>query len=418
MGSYTELTIDGYPVYSSKSYVSSDIGYIFCESDKKIFNRNINERNRIVWGDIDEEDLEVAYEYQTTVQIAIDRLEIMGYSLSKTKLDFIESKNKKIQELTSFLDFPDTHLMNMFYTEEIQLLQSSSFDDFINAFMEIRIKKVPYYKTDEDYGISKLAQYLIDDGWFLNFPCSEFGFYFRAFLESCNKDDLVIQDVTEVVNAGYYAPNEEIINALMQNQEKITILTEGTSDINIISKSIQLLYPHLFDYYNFKDFKIAKAQGNAHQLFLDIKNLIAINHKAKVIALFDNDGEGLTQFNQLKKIKIPENFIVLKYPDIELLENYPIDNNTFENLNGIAGSIEMYLGKDILQENEEYIPVELANQKTSHGVIKYKDKLQKKYFQKIKKCKKDASHINSYDWYEMKLLLNTIFDSFKDTGND
>jgi hypothetical protein len=377
MGSYTELAIDRYPVYSSKSYVSPDISYIFCESDKKIFNRKINERNRIVWGNIDEEDLEVAYEYQTTVQIAIDRLEIMGYSLSKTKLNFIESKDKEIKELTHFLDFSDTHFINKFYTDTIQLLQSSNFEDFINAFIELRTKKVSSYKTDKDYGISKLAQYLIDDGWFLNFPCREFGFYYRVFLESCDKDALVIQDITEIVNAGYYAPEEEVIKSLIENQEKITILTEGTSDINIISKSIKLLYPHLFDYYNFKDFKIAKAQGSAHQLFLDIKNLIAINHKAKVIALFDNDGEGLTQFNQLKKINIPENFVVLKYPDIVLLDCYPMANSTFVNLNGIAGSIEMYLGKDILQENEEYIPVELASQTIPQGAIKYKDKLQK-----------------------------------------
>ena len=417
MGSYTELIIDGYPVYSSKSYVSSDIGYIFCESDKKTFKRRRDERNKITWGTACDADIEIAYEYQTTAQIAIDRLEILGYSLTKSKLDFIESKNKRIQELTSFLDFPDTHLMNKFYTDEIELLQSSNFEDFINAFIELRTNDIPYYKTDKHYNISKLASYLIDDGWFLNFPCSDFGFYYRAFLESCDKNALVIQDITEIVNAGYYAPEEEVINSLMENQERITILTEGTSDINIISKSIQLLYPHLIDYYNFKDFKIAKAQGNAHQLFLDIKNLIAINHKAKVIALFDNDGEGVTQYNQLKKINIPKNFVILKYPDIELLKSYPT-NNTFENLNGIAGSIEMYLGKDILQENEEYIAVELANQTIPQGAIKYKDKLQKKYFKKIKKCKNDISFIDSYDWSEMKLLLNTIFDAFKDIRND
>lgn len=416
MGSYTELIIDEYPVHSLKSYVP-DISCIFCESDKKIFNRKINERNRITWGNIDEEDLEVAYEYQTTVQIAIDRLEIIGYSLSKTKLDFINSKNKLIKELTDFLEFPDTHLMNTFYTNKIELLQSSNFDDFIKAFIEIRTKKVPNYKTDSDYNLSNLAQYLIDDGWFLNFPCSEFAFYYRAFLESCNKDALVIQDITEVVNAGYYTPEEEVISSLMEYQEKITILTEGTSDINIISKSIQVLYPHLFDYYNFKDFKISKAQGNAHQLFLDIKNLIAINHKGKVIALFDNDGEGLAQFNQLKKINIPENFVVLKYPDITLLESYPTTNNTFENLNGIAGSIEMYLGKDVLQENGKYISVELANQKILHGAIEHKENLQKKYFQKIKKCQNELSCINDYCWTEMKLLLNKIFEAFKNNEN-
>ena len=411
MGSYTELIIDEYPIHSSKSYVP-DISCIFCESDKNIFKRKINKRNKVVWGDSDDENIEVAYEYQTTVQIAIERLEIFGYSLDKTKKDFIESKNKEIQELTSFLEFPDTYSTNRYYTDKITLLESSNFNDFMKAFIEIRTKKAPNYETDRDYSISKLAQYLIADGWFLNFPCSDFEFYYRAFLESCDKDAFVIQDITEVVNAGYYEPKEKVITSLMEKQEKITILTEGPSDINILSKSIQLLYPHLFDYYNFKDFKVSNASGSAHQLFLEVKALIAINHKEKVIALFDNDGEGIKQFNELKKINIPNNFAVLTYPNIELLENYPTSENIIKNLNGISGSIEMYLGKDILKENGEFIPVELSNQKVPHGVIKYKDNLQKKYFKKIKKCSKNKSYIINYDWTEMELLLTTIFKAF------
>jgi len=411
MGSYTDLTMDAYPVHSSKSYVS-DISCIFCESDKKIFGRKTNERNKAVWGNIDDEDIEVAYEYQTTVQIAIERLEVLGSSLNKTKQDFIESKDKEIQELTSFLEFPDTNSVNRYYTDKITLLESSNFNDLMKAFIEIRTKKVPNYETDKDYGISKLAQYLIDDGWLLNFPCSDFEFYYRAFLESCDKDAFVIQDITEVVNAGYYEPKEKVITSLMEKQEKITILTEGPSDINILSKSIQLLYPHLFDYYNFKDFKVSNASGSAHQLFLEVKALIAINHKEKVIALFDNDVEGIKQFSELKKINIPNNFVVLTYPNIALLENYPTSENIIKNLNGISGSIEMYLGKDILKENGEFIPVELSNQKIPHGVIKYKDNLQKKYFKKIKKCCKDKSCIKNYDWTEIELLLNTIFKAF------
>jgi hypothetical protein len=96
MGSYTELIIDEYPIHSSKSYVP-DISCIFCESDKKIFKRKLNERNQVVWGDSDDENIEVAYEYQTTVQIAIERLEIFGYSLDKTKKDFIGLKIKRFR---------------------------------------------------------------------------------------------------------------------------------------------------------------------------------------------------------------------------------------------------------------------------------------------------------------------------------
>ncbi|MDY0326889.1 MAG: HEPN/Toprim-associated domain-containing protein [Arcobacteraceae bacterium] len=413
MGSYTSLTIDEYPIFSSKSYVGN-ISCIFCESDKKIFNRSIKDRNKIVWGNINSEDIEIAYEYQTTVGIAIERLEVMGYSLNKTKLDFIESKNKLIEEYTEILECSDCcELTKLIYSRKIEFLQPLQFDDFVNAFCEIITKRLIKCEIDKDSCLPRLVNYLVEDGEPFDFPCSEDGFYYRTLLESCDKNALVIQDITEVVNAGYYKPEDKIINDLMENQEKITILTEGTSDINIISKSIQLLYPHLFDYYNFKDFKISNASGNAHQLFLEIKSLIAINHKGKIIALFDNDGEGLKWFDELKNIKIPENFVILTYPDIPLLENYPSENDTNENFNRIAGSIEMYLGKDILREEGKFIPIEISTQSIPQGAIRYKSKLQKKYFKKISKCKKDRTKIEEFDWSEMKLLLNKVFQAFK-----
>jgi hypothetical protein len=65
MGSYTELTINGYPVLNSKSYVVPEAMIIFCESDKNIFSRKFSERNQLVWGHISNEDDydEIAYEY-------------------------------------------------------------------------------------------------------------------------------------------------------------------------------------------------------------------------------------------------------------------------------------------------------------------------------------------------------------------
>ena len=157
MGSYTELTVDNYPILSSKSYVS-DISCIFCESDKKVFKRNIKDRNSMVWRDTDSEDIEIAYEYQTTVKIAIARLEIMGYSLMKMKLDFIASKNKLIEELITSLEYSDSEFINYIYENEIELLKSSSLNNFIEAFIEIRTKKVPNHKTDENYNLSSVSK--------------------------------------------------------------------------------------------------------------------------------------------------------------------------------------------------------------------------------------------------------------------
>lgn len=182
MGSYTSLTIDQYPIFSSKSYVGN-ISYIFCESDKKIFNRSIKDRNKIVWGNINSEDREIAYEYQTTVKIAIERLEIMGYSLSKTKFDFIKSKNKLIEEYIDILESNDScEFTNGMYSNKIKFLQPLQFDDFINAFREIITRKLVKHDRYKDYNLSSLVNYLLDDGDPFDFPYSEDGFYYRTLL--------------------------------------------------------------------------------------------------------------------------------------------------------------------------------------------------------------------------------------------
>ncbi|HIP27200.1 MAG TPA: hypothetical protein EYG80_06050 [Flavobacteriaceae bacterium] len=142
MGSYTYLTVDSYPILSSKSYVSDDISCIFCESDKKVFNRSIKDRNSMVWGHISSEDIEIAYEYQTTVKTAIERLEIMGYSLIKTKLDFIVSKNKLLEEYNEYIvAFSEDTISSHIWKNKREFLKPLNFNDFTEAFIEVRIKK-------------------------------------------------------------------------------------------------------------------------------------------------------------------------------------------------------------------------------------------------------------------------------------
>ena len=66
----------------------------------------------------------------------------------------------------------------------------------------------------------------------------------------------------------------------------------------------------------------------------------------------------------LKGVKLPDHYSVLHYPDIEIARSYPTLGPTGlseMNVNGLAGSIEMYLGADVLSS----LPASLA---PSNGV--------------------------------------------------
>lgn len=422
MGSYTELIIDNYPVLHSKSYVVPEAMIIFCESDKKIFRRKLSERNQLVWGNISSEDDsdEIAYEYRIEVGKAIDRLEIIGYTFDKAKREFKSSIKDEIESArnTDFLE------------EEFNLLISSTLDDFFNAFQELKSNKLCSgdFAHEQDLKISKLASYLLNtDGWRLNFPSNDIRCYIRLLLETFPKDALVTQDITEVTDAGYYEPADEVRNIAIESltegieiNSKIIILTEGTSDRDIIERSMNILFPHLRDYYSFVDFGLSNLSGGASSLVAQIKGFVGAGIKNRVIALLDNDTAAYVAEKGLGKTLIPPSIKILHYPHLPLAENYPTLGPTgcqSVDVNGLAGSIELYLGKDILEKDGVLTPVVWkgfdSSLKKYQGEVIDKTEIQRLFYSKLECCEKDNSLIINYDWIGIKLILNEIFCAFK-----
>lgn len=66
----TEFSIDGYPLLETKSYAVDEVLAIFRESDKRVFDRKVSERNPMVWGTPSPEDDELE-----TVTLIVDRRE-------------------------------------------------------------------------------------------------------------------------------------------------------------------------------------------------------------------------------------------------------------------------------------------------------------------------------------------------------
>ena len=86
---------------------------------------------------------------------------------------------------------------------------------------------------------------------------------------------------------------------------------------------IELLYPHLKHLYSFIDFHGSKSSGGTGQIVNLVKSLIGANIREKIIVLFDNDTEGRRAQKVLSELSPPPNFKILRYPDIDLLKNYP-----------------------------------------------------------------------------------------------
>ena len=233
--------------------------------------------------------------------------------------------------------------------------------------------------------------------------------------------------MTEVFSNGYYTIDDDVCQIALESfigdyatSSKIIVLTEGSTDTEILKKSLRLLYPHLYDYYTFMDFGV-KPPGGVGHLINAVKSFAGAGIENRVIALFDNDTAAYSAVGNLSKLKLSNNIKNTHYPDIELAESYPTNGPngiSNQNINKLACSIELYLGRDVLENNGELIPIQWKghDEKTGkyQGKILNKTDIQKQFRKKIDLCTENNNEINNCDWSELHQIFKHIFSLFSD----
>lgn len=427
MGSYSSLYIDNFEVDTVKYGIRPEIATIFTEDDKKIIQSGNHKLDKSeLWKEYNDdrpEPIDIII-YQNSVQNIIQRLEVMGFTLSHCQKTFETIRDEWIEER-----FAED-------SKDANILKETHFESFIKAFDEARncdVRKQSLWYTDEEASkwsmLSPLVKYILRnqddyDMWF-GFPCYDIRTFLRAFLETCSNECMVSLDVTDIVISGEYDAGFNFCidgkERLIENYEvntKVIILAEGSTDIQILKPSLELLYPHLSDYYSFMDFKSSKSPGSTSALVSQIKSFVGARIANRIVAVFDNDSAANAEINELK-IAIPDNIKILTLPRLELANNYPTlgpSGIQLMDINGLACSIELYLGEDILKEGEEFIPIQwkgyIQKLKRYQGEIIKKKKVQKLYHSKLQECITNKDRIEAHDFSGMRLVLKTIFSAF------
>jgi hypothetical protein len=448
MGEYTSLYFANYDVLCTKSFPVPEVMTIFRENDKMVYERKILERLKLQFPDEKEtpleewegaNEVEIAVVYSSTVSVIKQRLDIMGFSIRQIKDEFESAKIGLCQEIEDEISYwantredklGTSNKIRNLKMSELNVLQSSTFSDWKEAYRYIYERRLRTSWSKKEYPDEpSLVRFIIEheDAISSRFPCYDIRSFLRFFLEICPDDALVIQDLTSLVNAGYLDANDLIsqrmLNTLIGDypiNEKYLILTEGSTDKMILEPSMRLLFPHLSDYYVFMDFGISNAAGGASSLVSAIKSFVGSGIKNRIIALFDNDTAAYSAMRGLRDINIPDNIKIFNYPNLEFAENYPTlgpSGVSSGNINGLAVSIELFLGRDVLTfDTGEYIPIHWKGYDTQlgqyQGEVQNKRKLLEIFSQKILKCQADPEIIQTTDWDSMRLVLNIIFGAF------
>ena len=231
-----------------------------------------------------------------------------------------------------------------------------------------------------------------------------------------------------MVNSGYNDVRSSIAKSARDEltldyplNTKVIILTEGVTDRRALEASLRLLYPHLAEYYAFMDFDGANAPGGAGQLVNTVKAFAGAGIANRVIALFDNDTAASSALRGLGGVNLPSSVRVLKYPAIGIASQYPTtgpSGSVQMNVNGSAGSLEIYFGEDVLRLSDGSLtPVHWRGFDSAvrayQGELESKAALQEKFGQKLAAARADLKLIKTQDWSGIRAILDMVRHAFE-----
>jgi hypothetical protein len=407
MGSSASINIGKYEFLVSQSYISPLL---------LIYNT----WDRYIETYIEDDEEIISYKYKTTVKLAKQCLDVSGYKILKTKELFETSK----VEMEHYFEYN--------YEDNFdEALSKYNFENWYSTVINIaqKLSSKRYSWTDDEAWFKKIAktnvcEYIITESLSLN-PSSYWGFpdenidqwnVFRVILEAFDDNENIILDYTALLEVGYCDTVQEKNEFVF---DKVLILTEGVTDSEFISRSLNILYPHLDKFYHFMDFEIMKVSGGVSYLAHYIKAFAGAKINNMIIGLFDNDSAALDELRNLNGIQLPQNIKVVKLPDIEVAKSYPTIGPTDRqkiDINGFACSIELFPGKDVLQQNDgTFTPIRWTGYKERinqyQGDIINKSELHKKFRQKLDLTEK-TKQINLKEWEDMVILIESIIHAF------
>ena len=408
MGSYANISIGKYDYLSCQSHLAPLL-LIFNTWDRRIEKY------------IEDDEEFMSYKYITSVNLAKQCLDISGYQITKAKKIFESNKSNM-----AYL-FEREYYENM--DEANKKYNFNKWCSTVKYFAQkFSSEGFTYSNRDEEWfnKINKdnVSDFIVGQSFSINpeffwgFPeeDTDYWYVFRVILESFEGDEQIILDYSELVNGGYC---DEIQDENDFVSEKILLLTEGISDSEFISRSLKILYPHLSKFYYFMEFETMNVSGGVSFLSHYIKAFAGAKISNMIIGLFDNDSAAQDELRNLRGISLPQNIRIFKLPEIDIAKKYPTIGpmqNQDININGMACSIELFFGKDILQQDDgNFTPIRWTGYKDRidqyQGEIKNKDELQKKFRNKLDLAEK-SQQIKRVEWEDMITLIECIIHAF------
>lgn len=423
MGSYAQCWLGDFFVGSSKNDVDPNLISLFREEDKRVVRDKSLTIPDVLKHWLDEEsgqsDSPLVVYYSTPAKLLRDRLELFGYTLETAKRVFRECCQEQAKSLADTFAGKDGHLIR----QDLAILHSITPESWMAELAEIKALNL---KPSRAASKETLRGYMLSEDWY-GYPGIDLNVVLRLAIEVSFEATELIYDVTDLVLSGYFDEEDDLVSYSYSSvadefvaRSKIIVLTEGRTDSWILSEAMVLLYPHLAEYFSFMDFEGSRSAGGVGTLVNLVKAFAGAGIVNRTLAIFDNDTAARTAIQSLDAISLPKHMVVLRLPELEILKSYPTlgpAGMARVDVNGMAASIELMLGRDVLAD-EEYglVPVQWTGYEQRlgcyQGEVLRKQELHAAYKDKLERARQEGIDFEGADWDGIRAVFQGLFTAF------
>lgn len=327
---------------------------------------------------------------EETIGIIRKRLDIMGYTLDYCKKHYLES-----ERYGDFIDF-DTFLQMIRFVNAdldptksvVEGLELVNFSYWERMVWEYNTKNHTNYDLD------------FDDDFFLHLDQLV---KLRLFCEGHDDSKILYWDIFGTIEAEYYT-EDEIFHEI-DPKYKITVITEGTTDMGIIESAFSNYYPEYRYFFEFIDYEKISVFGGADKSKVLFEAFVKLQIMNRILFLFDNDATGVESYESIRMMKHQDNLMAMLLPDLDCLKKVTVigpEGNAIHDVNGYANSIECFLDFSFIDQDVSFRWISYKNKVERYqGEIVEKTKLQKT-------IKKIGS--KSYNHEKLDILVNSIIE--------
>ncbi|MFH8534770.1 HEPN/Toprim-associated domain-containing protein [Streptomyces tendae] len=405
MGHYSYLQIGTARALLCRESYYRDLAALFVESD--CYRRKEAAED---WG------AEGQYGYEASIREMSQRLEMQGITPSVALADLAEGLGKWIEQPAGKEGPQNPELA----PSDIEQVERD-----VRFFLSSDLETLPYseFKRVSDSGV--LIDYL---HWHMDTRS-----LVRLLLHwAPDQDARIALDLSELTGCcveldptkpyADQARAEQL--AVATTNLPLVVITEGSTDARLLSEGMKVTHPHLVGFIRFFDYGAgSRPRGGADALAEVFKAFVAAGIGNRFVAIADNDAAAHEKLLALKKNRWPPTCRILHYPALPLLQAYPTydpatGTSAPADVNGQAGSLEMYLGQDTLTDtNGDLMPVrwKAVEPKTGlrQGALSEPDKkaVQKRFEAKLKAAR-SGQPAGTEDWGGISAIIDAIVRAF------